>query len=35
MAEFTGTAVVECPCCGEEFETEVTIDVESEGPYAI
>ena len=28
MAEFTGTTFVICPCCGTEFETEVTLDIE-------
>lgn len=35
MAEFTGYATVTCPCCDHEFEEEVTIDVDYEGPYAI
>ena len=28
MTEFEGTALCNCPKCGEEFEQEVTIDDE-------
>lgn len=30
MTEVEGTALCTCPKCGEEFEEEVTIDVEPE-----